>query len=91
MEEKLTKWIPPKQVKPQDAAVIEEIGQKLKKLREKQGLTIHAFIKDLDVSRTGYTQMEAGSVYFNIRNLMVLLNHHGIDLKKFIKTDIEKL
>lgn len=91
MADNKTKWQPPKQVEEQDDAIIGEIGEKLKKLREKQGLSIHAFIKDLDVSRTGYTQMEEGSVYFNIRNLLVLLNHHGLDLKEFIETDIEKL
>ncbi len=91
MAVKKKKWQPPKQVDKQDAAIIEEIGKKLKKLREKQGLNIYAFTKDLDVSRTAYTQMEEGSVYFNIRNLLVLLNHYGLDLLTFIETDIEDL
>jgi len=85
------KWQPPKQVEKQDAAIIEEIGKKLKKLREKQGLSVHAFTKDLDVSRTAYNQMEEGSVYFNIRNLLVLLNHYSLDFKTFIETDMENL
>ena len=84
-----TKWQPPRRVEKQDVAVIEEIGKKLEKLRIKQGLSVHAFTKDLDVSRTAYNQMEEGAVYFNIRNLLVVLNHHGLDFKKFIETDIE--
>jgi len=86
-----TKWQPPKRVEEQDVAVIEEIGKKLENLREKQGLSIHAFVKDLSISRTSYTQMEKGEIYFNLRNLLVILKHHGLDLKKFIETDIENL
>lgn len=86
-----TKWQPPKRVEKQDVAVIEDIGKKLEKLREKQGLTIHAFVKDLPISRTSYTQMEEGRIYFNFRNLLIVLHHHGLDLKKFIETDIKNL
>jgi len=86
-----SKWQPPKQVEKQDAAIIEEIGKKLERLRLKQGLSNHAFTKDLGVSRTAYNQMEKGEIYFNFRNLLVILNHYGLDLKTFIVTDIENL
>ena len=85
------KWQPPKRVEEQDVAVIGEIGKKLEKLREKQGSSIHAYAKELGVSRTAYNQMEKGEIYFNLRNLLVILNHHGLGLKKFIETDIEDL
>ena len=85
------KWQPPKRVEEQDVAVIGEIGKKLEKLREKQGLSIHAYAKELGISRNSYTQMEQGEIYFSLRNLLLILNHHGLDLKKFIATNIENL
>lgn len=86
-----TKWQPPKPVEKQDAAVVEEIGKKLERLRNKQGLSIHAYTKELGVSRTAYNQMEKGEIYFNLRNLLIILSYHGLDLKQFIGTDIENL
>jgi transcriptional regulator with XRE-family HTH domain len=86
-----TKWQPPKRVEEQDVAVIGEIGKKLEKLRENQGLSIHAYAKDLGISRNSYTQMEQGEIYFSLRNLLLILSYHGIDLKKFIGTDIKDL
>ena len=91
MADNESKWQPPKQVEEQDVAVILEIGEKLKKLREKQGLTNHAYAKELGISRTSYKQMEKGEIYFNLRNLLIILNHHGLELKKFIETDIDNL
>jgi len=91
MADNESKWQPPKRVEEQDVAVILEIGEKLKKLRDKQGLSIHAYAKKLRISRTSYKQMEQGEIYFNLRNLLIILNHHGIDLKKFIETDIDNL
>lgn len=85
------KWQPPKRVEEQDVAVIEEIGRKLEKLRAKQGLSIHAFAKEIGISRNSYTQMEKGEIYFSLRNLLIILNHHGLDFKEFIATDIENL
>lgn len=91
MADNKMKWQPPKRVEKQHAGVMEDIGQKLEKLRTKQRLSIHAYSKGLGISRTSYKQMEDGEIYFNIRNLLIILQHHGIDLKKFIETDIEKL
>ena len=91
MADNKTKWQPPKQVEEQDVAIIGEIGEKLKRLREKQDLSIHAYAKGIGISRTSYTQMEQGEIYFNLRNLLVILKHHGLDLKKFIETDIKDL
>ncbi len=85
------KWQPPKRVEEQDVAVIGEIGEKLEKLREKQGSSIHAYAKELGISRNSYTQMEQGKIYFNLRNLLLILSYHGLDLNTFIGTDIENL
>lgn len=91
MADDTTKWQPPKQVDEEHAATIKGIGEKLIRLREKQGLSIQAYAKKLKISRISYSQMERGEIYFSFRNLLIIINHHGLDLKKFIETDIENL
>ncbi|MBN2776001.1 MAG: helix-turn-helix transcriptional regulator [Bacteroidales bacterium] len=91
MVDDINKWQPPKQVDEEHAATIKEVGEKLKKLRERTGLKSSAFAKELGISRNSYSQMERGEIYFSLRNLLIIINHHGLDLKKFIETDLENL
>lgn len=91
MASKNTKYQPPKSVDKEHKAEIKEIGKKLEKLRKKTDLSVSAYSNEIDISRNSYAKMEKGEIYFSLRNLLVILNHHGLDLKKFIETDIENL
>lgn len=85
------KYQPPKSVNKSHEAELKDIGMRLEKLREKTGLSVSAYSDKLEISRNSYSKMEKGEIYFSLRNLLNILNHHGFDLKKFIETDIENL
>ena len=84
-------WQPPKQVDEEHAATIQEIGKKLKQQRDNTNLSVKQYAENIGISRISYAQMERGEIYFSLRNLLIILSHHGIDLKTFIETDIENL
>lgn len=95
MTAKKAEWQRPKKVETKHRADISEIGKKLKKLREnmtgKPSITGFTDENHVHISRTSYAQMERGEIYFNLHNLLKVLDYHGLDLKTFIKTDIENL
>lgn len=86
-----SRYQPPKSVDKEHKSEMLEIGKKLGKLRTKTGLSVSAYSDKINISRNSYAKMEKGEIYFSLRNLLIILNHHGLDLKKFIETDIENL
>lgn len=91
MADVASKYQPPKQVEKEHADTIKGIGEKLKKLRERKGLKSSAYAEEVGISRNSYSLMERGEIYFSLRNLLIILNHHGLNLKQFIETDLENL
>lgn len=91
MADKNTRYQPPKRVDKEHESQIKEIGEKLVKLRDKTGLSISAYAAKIGIARNSYSLMERGEIYFSLRNLMIILDYHGLDFKKFIETDTENL
>lgn len=91
MAEQKTKYQPPKSVDKSHEAELKDIGMRLEKLREKTGLSISAYCDEIGIARNSYSKMERGEIYFSLENLLKIINHHGLDLKKFLQPDIENL
>lgn len=91
MAEQKSKYQPPKRVDKAHKAEMLEIGMKLVKLRNNTGLSVSAYSDKLEISRNSYSKMEKGEIYFSLENLLKIINHHGLDLMKFLQTDIENL
>ena len=91
MAEQKPKYTPPKNVAKSHEAELRDIGKRLEKLREETGLSISAYCNKIGIARNSYAKMEKGEIYFSLENLLFILNHHGLDLKKFLQTDIENL
>jgi len=85
------KYQPPKQVDKPHEVELKDIGKKLEKLRDNTGLSVSGFAAEIGISRNSYSLMEKGEIYFSLRNLLIILDYHGLDLKKFIEADIENL
>jgi transcriptional regulator with XRE-family HTH domain len=65
------------------------IGEKLEQLRIEKKVSVNKLSEELHISRTGYTQMSRGLVYFNILSLINMLTYFNTDLEKFF-TDINR-
>ncbi len=78
-------WQPPKKVLPEHSEFLSCIGNELKRLREKKGLSISKLCKELSISRNSYSLMENGEVYFSMENFLQVLQYHKISPIKFFK------
>lgn len=64
--------------------VLQEIGQRLKKLREEAGYTSYEnFAIQHDLSRMQYWRMENGKVNITIKSLVTVLDIHRISIEDF--------
>lgn len=79
------KYQPPKEVRPEHILMMQAIGSKLIILREEKKISASKLCKDLGISRNSYHQMESGKVYFNILNLILVLDYHHISVLDFFK------
>lgn len=67
-----------------DEKVLQEIGQRLKKLREDAGYTSYEnFAIQHELSRMQYWRMENGKVNITIRSLITVLDIHKISIEEF--------
>jgi DNA-binding XRE family transcriptional regulator len=78
------KWQPNKQIKPEHKEFLTKLGEKLKKLRNEKSLTAASLCKSLKISRNAYHSMEEGKVYFNIENLMLILDYYQLTATEFM-------
>lgn len=69
--------------------IMSKIGLKLKKLRIEKGFTSYEnFAYENDLSRIQYWRMEKGT-NFTIKNLLKILEIHGISIEEFFSEDFK--
>lgn len=81
----LSKYHPPKQVRPEHKDFLLRIGKRLKELREEEKHSLNHLAELLHMSRTTYTQMEKGVVYINMLSLLEVLDFYKIPASQFFK------
>ena len=79
------KYQPPKSISVDHQEFLNKVGCKLKEVREGRGVSIYKLCKNSGVSRTGYYQIEAGIVYFNMSSLLNILEYHQISPENFFR------
>ena len=63
---------------------LEEIGQKLRTLRKKQGYTsAESFAYDHDLPRVHYWRIESGKVNITLKSLYKILSIHKMSIEEF--------
>jgi transcriptional regulator with XRE-family HTH domain len=63
---------------------LEEIGQKLRNLRKKQGYTsAESFAYDHDLPRVHYWRIESGKVNITLKSLYKILSIHKMSIEEF--------
>lgn len=79
------KYQPPKPVSSSHKAFLEQIGNKLKTLREERNLTISFLETELGISRNSYSLMERGLIYFTTSTLFKILDYYKLPPEEFFK------
>lgn len=75
----------PKEIPTEHQELMKEIGRRLKELRKTHGLSYIEFAEQIGISRNSYNQLELGISNFQFLTLLMVLNHHRIELSDFFK------
>jgi DNA-binding XRE family transcriptional regulator len=81
----IKKYQPPKQIMPEHAEFMSRVGIKLQGMRQEKNHSISFLSRDCGISRNAYSQMELGTVYFSLSNLMKILDYYGLDAMDFFR------
>lgn len=79
------RFVPNKEINTKDLEIMQAIGLKLKSIREANKLTKVQLCNDIGISRTTYMNLEEGSVYWNIKILLLVLDYYKISHVDFFR------
>lgn len=65
--------------------VVDDFANKIKKLRQQQGLSQEKFALKIDMDRTYYASVEAGKRNISIKNIKKIADGFGISLEELFK------
>lgn len=82
---KMKKYQPPKPVKSEHQEFMKKIGIKLLELRNNKNISLSELSREVGISRNAYSQMEKGTVYFSLSNLMTVLDYYDFSAQNFFK------
>ncbi len=66
--------------------LIKSIGDKIKDLRKKKGVSYTTLAKEIGISRNGYNNIELAKSNFQFLTLLRILKYHNISFFQFIES-----
>jgi len=72
------------EIDPEFKDLIEAIGEKIKDLRKKKGVSYTTLAKKIGISRNGYNNIELAKSNFQFFTLLRILKYHNISFFQFI-------
>jgi len=80
-----TNYQPPKEVIPEHKEFMLKIGNGLLALRKHRGQSVSSLCREIGISRNAYAMMEKGATYFNLANLLKILQYFNYPPEVFFK------
>lgn len=65
--------------------VVEDFANRIKELRQQQGLSQEKFALKIDMDRTYYASVEAGKRNVSIKNIKKIADGFGVSLEELFK------
>lgn len=65
--------------------VVEDFANRIKELRQQQGLSQEKFALKIDMDRTYYASVEAGKRNISIKNIKKIADGFGLSLEQLFK------
>lgn len=65
--------------------VVDDFANRIKKLRQQQGLSQEKFALKIDMDRTYYASVEAGKRNVSIKNIKKIADGFGVSLEELFK------
>lgn len=66
--------------------VVDDFANRIKELRQQQGLSQEKFALKIDMDRTYYASVEAGKRNVSIKNIKKIADGFGVSLEELFKT-----
>lgn len=77
------------EILPDHKQVMDEIGNRLQKLRKEKGKKSGEIAKEVKIGRNTYSRIEHGDIYFKFSTLLSILDYHKVSVCEFFK-DLKK-
>jgi transcriptional regulator with XRE-family HTH domain len=65
--------------------VVDDLANRIKELRQQQGLSQEKFALKIDMDRTYYASVEAGKRNISIKNIKKIADGFGVSLEELFK------
>ncbi len=75
----------PAEIDPDYSALMLQIGEQIKELRKKRGISYTEMAEEIGISRNGYNNIELAKSNFQFLTLLRILNHHGVSVFQFFE------
>lgn len=76
----------PVEIDPEYEELIKSIGDKIKDLRNKKGISYTKMAEEIGISRNGYNNVELAKSNFQFLTLLRILKYHNISFFQFIES-----
>ena len=73
----------PTEILPNHKKVMDEIGNRLQKLRTEKGKKSGEIAKEVKIGRNTYSRIENGDIYFKFSTLLSILDYHKVSVWDF--------
>lgn len=74
----------PAEIDPEYKELFDEIGAKIRELRDKKGISYTKIAEEIGISRNGYNNIELAKSNFQFLTLLRILKYHNISFFQFV-------
>jgi transcriptional regulator with XRE-family HTH domain len=76
----------PTEIDPAHNALMLQIGEQIKELRKKRGISYTEMAEEIGISRNGYNNIELAKSNFQFITLLRILKYHGVSIIQFFES-----
>jgi len=76
----------PAEIDPDYSALMMQIGEQIKELRKKRGISYTEMAEEIGISRNGYNNIELAKSNFQFQTLLRILKYHDVSIFQFFES-----
>jgi len=76
----------PAEIDPDYSALMLQIGEQIKELRKKRGISYTEMAEEIGISRNGYNNIELAKSNFQFLTLLRILKYHDVSIFQFFES-----
>ena len=76
----------PAEIDPDYSELMKQIGEQIKELRKKRGISYTEMAEEIGISRNGYNNIELAKSNFQFLSLLRILKFHDVSIFQFFES-----